>query len=471
MTTIQIRDEITDEAPVGGAIGKISAKRTPTEVPTYRYISPEFAALETDRMWPKVWQLACSVSHVANPGDYFVYNIGKLSVLIVRGDDGVIRAFQNVCRHRGNVLCTGAGEGLENIRCMYHRWSWTLDGKLREVPSRKGFGALRNDDFPLFPVAVDTWGPLVFINLDADCEPLADWLEVIPEICEWADFSDYTCAYDLTVPLPCNWKTLIEAFSETYHVQGVHREMLPSCDDVNSVNRLYGRHGSLYQPYGIPSPRLRNGATNQEIWDSIIVTQGARFGRDSNAPGDCPDLPEGASMRELLAELVRERAAEEGWDATAMTESQLLDLYQFNFFPNITVIIMSDSCTVLRARPGDTPDDAHLDLLHFDRNKANQPAPEKPMMVTLDPDQADLNLVFNQDVENLKRAQLGLHQPGLEHIVLSREEMRIINLHHQLEEYLGISPSEISAGSWEEIQELRAAGRAEMEPTGFNAPW
>ena len=95
MTAIQIHDEITDEAPVGKAIGKIHASRIPTEVPSYRYISPEFAALEMQRMWPKVWQLACSVTHVANPGDCFVYNIGKLSVLIVRGDDGVIRAFQN----------------------------------------------------------------------------------------------------------------------------------------------------------------------------------------------------------------------------------------------------------------------------------------------------------------------------------------------------------------------------------------
>ena len=94
------------------------------------------------------------------------------------------------------------------------------------------------------------------------------------------------------------------------------------------------------------------------------------------------------------------------------------------------------------------------------------------MVAELDPDSADLNLVFNQDVDNLKRAQLGLHQPGLEHIVLSREEMRIINLHHQLEEFLGISPSEMSDESWGEIQQLRAPKAArKWKPTGFNAPW
>ena len=108
------------------------------------------------------------------------YSVGNLSVLIVRGDDGVLRGFQNVCRHRGNVLCTGSGSGLTKLRCIYHRWSWTLDGKLREVPSRRGFGALRNDDYPLFPVQVGTWGPLVFVNLDLDAEPLDEYLEAIP---------------------------------------------------------------------------------------------------------------------------------------------------------------------------------------------------------------------------------------------------------------------------------------------------
>ncbi len=471
MTTITIGHELTDEAPVGAAIGKVGAKRTPTKVPAYRYISPEFAALEMQKMWPKVWQLACSVSHVPNPGDYYVYSLGNISVLIVRDSQGQLRAYQNVCRHRGNILCSGSGEGLDVIRCKYHRWAWTLEGQLREVPSRKGFGALRNDELPLFEVAIDTWGPLVFINLNPDCEPLSDWLEVIPQLSQWANFDDYVCAYDLSVALPCNWKTLIEAFSETYHVQGIHREMLPSCDDVNSQNRLYGRHGSLYQPYGIPSPRLRDGATNQEIWESLVVTQGARYGADSNEPGECPGPEDGQSMREMLAQLVRERAEQQGWDAANFTESQLLDLFQFNFFPNCSVIIMSDSATVLRARPGNHPDAASLDLLHFDRRKTSQPAPERPMIATLDPDSADLNLVFNQDVENLKRAQLGLHQPALEHVVLSREEMRIINLHHQLEEFLGINPSEISEGSWEEILELRAQGRNEMEPTGFKAPW
>ena len=98
------------------------------------------------------------------------------------GDDGELRGFQNACGHRGNALCSGSGSGLTELRCGYHRWAWDLQGQLREVPSRKGFGVIRNDDLPLFPVQVDTWGRLVFVNLDLDAAPLADWLEgVTPE--------------------------------------------------------------------------------------------------------------------------------------------------------------------------------------------------------------------------------------------------------------------------------------------------
>ena len=78
-----------------------------------------------------MWQLACSLDHVAGPGDFFEHRVGMLSVLVVRGDDGKLRAFQNVCRHRGNPICQGSGGGLTELRCGFHRWCWDLRGELR----------------------------------------------------------------------------------------------------------------------------------------------------------------------------------------------------------------------------------------------------------------------------------------------------------------------------------------------------
>src|SRR5437870_2855188 len=171
----------------------------PVLIPTYRYRAPTFADQEMQRLWPRVWQLACSVDHVANPGDYFEYQLGPYSVMVVRGDDGVLRAFQNSCRHRGNALCEGSGGGLTEIRCPFHRWTWDLAGRLREVPSRKEFG-VRNEDYPLIAAQVGEWGPLVFVNLALDAEPLDEFLEDVPSDCAWAPIEDFRCTAGVTVP-------------------------------------------------------------------------------------------------------------------------------------------------------------------------------------------------------------------------------------------------------------------------------
>jgi phenylpropionate dioxygenase-like ring-hydroxylating dioxygenase large terminal subunit len=443
--------ELTNEAPVGSTIGAVTGKRTPVRVPASRYTSPEFAALELERLWPHVWQVACSTDHVRDPGDFFEYTAGKISVLIVRGDDGALRAFQNVCLHRGNELCNGAGSGLTELRCKYHRWCWDLTGRLSEVPSRKGFGVIRNDDYGLFPVQVDSWGPMVFVNLDMQAESLADFLAPVPDDAAWLRSEELVCQAVVSVPLPCNWKTGIDAFSETYHVQGIHRQMIASTDDVNSPQHTWERHGKLGQPYGVPSPRLRDGATNQEIWESFVATQGGRAGDWSEEnPGPHPPLAAGETMRDLIARLIRETAAAKGADLDAYNDAQVIDLHQYNLFPNVSPVFLAEGLSLLRSRPGTTPDDCVLDFFHFPRvsDPDARTNAARPVDVTLPPDQAKdaLGLVFRQDIENLERAQRGLHQPGFTHLTLSQEEPRIIGLHRNLERYLGIEPSEVTGG-------------------------
>jgi phenylpropionate dioxygenase-like ring-hydroxylating dioxygenase large terminal subunit len=438
--------EVTEEAPVGSTIGAVSARRTPVRVPASRYTSREWAAMEAERLWPHVWQVACSVDHVRGPGDWFEYTCGALSVLIVRGDDGELRAFQNVCLHRGNELCNGAGTGRTEIRCVYHRWCWDLDGRLREIPSRKGFGVIKNDEYALRAVQVDSWGPMVFVNLDLDAEPLADFLAPVPAETAWLRTDEFACRALVTVPIPCNWKTGIDAFSETYHVQGIHRQMIPSTDDVNGPQEVWERHGRLNQPYGIPSPRLRDGASDQEIWESFCATQGERVGRPSREdPGAVPERQPGESVRTLLARFIRERQAAEGVDLGDFTDAQVTDLHQYNCFPNISPVFLVESLALLRMRPGATPDDCFMDLMYFSRVPPGTPR-ERPVAMTMAAESADLGGVFNQDLENLQRVQRGLHQPAFTHLTLSREEMRIESLHRNLERYLGIEPTELTGG-------------------------
>ena len=205
--TIVAPDVHTDNAPVGETIVSVGRVSKPVQVDASRYTDPAWARIEEERLWPATWQLACTIDHVSGPGDTHVYDVGRLSILIVRGDDGVLRAFQNVCRHRGMQLCNDHQRGLKELRCVFHRWSWNLAGELKEVPSRKGFGALRNEDFPLFGVKVDTWGPLVFVNPDLDAEPLADFLAPVPDDIAWADLDDFRCKALISIPVPSNWNS------------------------------------------------------------------------------------------------------------------------------------------------------------------------------------------------------------------------------------------------------------------------
>jgi phenylpropionate dioxygenase-like ring-hydroxylating dioxygenase large terminal subunit len=430
-------------------------------IPAARYTSSAFAALENERLWPRVWQLACSLDHVANPGDFHEVRIGTISVLVVRGDDLELRAFQNACRHRGSALCEGTGIGLTEIRCPFHRWSYGLDGRLREVPSRREFGALSAgagraadaDDSGLIPARVDTWGPLVFVNLALDAEPLADFLGAVPDDSAWARVDEFRCTAAVAVPAPCNWKTLIDGFSETYHVQGVHREMLPMTDDVNGPQWIRERHGKLQQSYGLPSPRLSDRPDDQRVWEAFVEVMGVRVGNLAQAnAGPAPVVPSGGTIRGSIAEIVRTRGLDAGHEwFTELDDGQLLDMSQYNLFPNITVLVFADMLQVVRARPGATPDDAYMDAFSFERvapTSASSAAPRtKPIDLELSPEgELPLGLILNQDFANFARSQRGLHQPGLTHLMISpTEECRIVNLHKNLEEYLEINPSEIGA--------------------------
>jgi phenylpropionate dioxygenase-like ring-hydroxylating dioxygenase large terminal subunit len=385
-----------------------------------------------------VWQFACALDDVAAPGDFYEHRLGMLSVLIVRGDDGELRAFQNACRHRGSALCEGSGAGLSELRCPFHRWTWDLAGRLREIPSKRVF-EVENDALPLVPAQVGTWGPMVFVNLDLDAEPLDEFLEEVPGDCAWARLDEMRCLMEVTGPARCNWKTLIDGFSETYHVQGIHREMLPMCDDVNGPQVTWHRHGKLEQSYGLPSPRLRD-VPDQQVWESFVEVMGVRVGNLTQTdPGPAPPVPAGSTMRTAIAELVRERnvAAGHEWFAD-LDEHRLLDMQQYNLFPNLTVLVFSDMLQVVRSRPGATPDDAFMDAFAFVRDPSARRVKPAVIEVTED-DDLPLGLVLDQDFKNFARAQRGMHQPGLTHLTLSpSEECRILNLHKNLEEYLDL---------------------------------
>jgi phenylpropionate dioxygenase-like ring-hydroxylating dioxygenase large terminal subunit len=432
----------TDTEPAATAIG--TPPESPVLVPASRYTDQSFAALEHERLWPHVWQIACTLDHVAEPGDVFELRCGWLSALVVRGDDGELRAFQNVCRHRGNSLCEGGSSGRTELRCPFHRWTWDLRGALLEVPSRRGFGSLDSDALGLVPVAVDTWGPLVFVNFDTTAMPLADYLEGVPDDAAWARLDEFRCDVTTSTPVRANWKVVADGFSETYHIQGLHREMLASVDDVHAPQRLWSRHGVSYQRYGVPSPRAGRDVDDRAIWDSFVLTQGGRLGAEYVAGSPMPPVPEGQTIRDVMAQLLRDRQSVVGAQMDDLDTEQIMGLSQYNLFPNATVLVWGEMINVILSRPGPSPDEAELVTFLLMRHHADAP---RTRPVDLDiADGHDLGWILDQDTSVLESMQRGLHQPGFDHLTLSSEECRIIHMQRNLERQLGIAPSELVGG-------------------------
>ena len=446
---------MTDTVQAGPAVGDaatthredaIGAPPTrPTRVPAERYYSAAFALLETERMWPKVWQVACTIDHVAEPGDYFEYRCGPYSVLVVRGDDGELRAFQNVCRHRGNSLCTGAGSELRELKCGYHGWTWDLSGALKRVPNRKGFGVLRMSEYPLIAAKVDTWERLVFVNLDVDATPLTDFLEAVPQDIAWCGLGDFRCYATLTVEVDANWKTIADGFSETYHIQTLHPELHRCMDDVYAPQVIWGHTGKSEQVYGVPSPQIKEALVDADVWDAYVTTQGALMGVAEDAPFPSEHKGPDQSVSDVIAERTKAFAAERGVDLSWASTDQVMRLHQYNVFPNMSLLTNADHMTVLAARPGPDPDHGELVMILWTRMAPGAPR-MKPADMRMKADEAHPGLVLTQDIAVLAGLQRGLHQPGLTHLTLSNEERRVINTHRNLDRYLDLPESECIAG-------------------------
>ena len=143
------------------------------DIPVERFISREWHEREAARLWPRVWQFACREEHIPDVGSYVVYDIVNLSFVVMRTAPDEIKAYRNVCLHRGRQLKDYDGRCSE-LRCPYHGFSWQLDGRLKHIPARWDFPHVDARAWSLPEAKVDTWAGFVFINPDPEAGPLAD---------------------------------------------------------------------------------------------------------------------------------------------------------------------------------------------------------------------------------------------------------------------------------------------------------
>ncbi len=401
----------------------------PSFVPVERYTSRAFHELEKERLWPRVWQMACREEDIPVVGDHVVYDVAGISVLVVRSAPDRIQAFRNICLHRGRLLKEHSGRDNE-FRCSFHGFAWNIDGSLKHVPCSWDFPQVTND-WSLPEAKVGTWGGFVFINLDPGCEPLASYLGDLPEhFARWPLEDRYTQAHVAKV-LRCNWKLAQEAFMEAYHVVATHPQLLPGIGDANSQYDVFGSFSRAITPNGTPSPHLKWVPSEQDMIDAMMD-------RDLDEPAPVV-VPEGSTARQVVGDMRRRSLVPfVGESALELSDAEMCDSIYYTVFPNFHPWA-SYNRIAYRFRPhGDRHDEAIMECYYLAPFQGERPPPAPLHWLDADADWTEatelglLARVFNQDVFNLPKVQQGLTSGAIDTVTFANYQETKLRHHHAL---------------------------------------
>ena len=216
-------------------------------IPTGRYTDPAFYELEKERLFARTWLFVGHESEWAESGSYRQMTRSGAPIVVVRGEDDVLRAFYNSCRHRGAPVTRDECGTARRLTCQYHSWSYGLDGGLRAVPDSRSFAELDKDALALVPVRCEVWDGWVFINEDLDAQPLVEFLGPLAEQMSEINGRAMRAVGTQIHNLECNWKLMVDAFLEVYHVRTVHPDnaALLYNDQSVTVSMLPNGHSRL----------------------------------------------------------------------------------------------------------------------------------------------------------------------------------------------------------------------------------
>ncbi|MEQ8689728.1 MAG: aromatic ring-hydroxylating dioxygenase subunit alpha [Pseudomonadales bacterium] len=198
----------------------------PSLVPVARYIDRKYHELEKRNLWSRAWQLACHEDDFEHVGDVVPYDIVDKSYLVVKCGEDEYKAYYNACLHRGRKLRENRAKGLSELRCPFHGWAWNLDGSLKQIPCAYDFAGLKREEEALPEVKVGRFGRFIFINPDPDCEPLAKHLGDLGTHFEILPYERRFKQAHVAKVIRANWKTVQDAFMESYHVLMTHPQIL-----------------------------------------------------------------------------------------------------------------------------------------------------------------------------------------------------------------------------------------------------
>ncbi len=408
-----------------------------------RYTSPAFFRRELEAMWPNVWQFAAREEELPDVGDVVVYENAGRSYLVTRQADGAVRAFHNVCLHRGRKLRLESGFSRE-FKCPFHGFTWATDGSLKEIPCRWDFGHLADETMRLPEAQVGRWGGYIFVKETDGGPSLEEYLAPLPEHFQRWRHEDCVTAAWVAKVIPANWKATAEAFMEAWHSVITHPQILPFTGDANTRYNVYGDHVNVaLTPFAVPSPHIA-GDTPGEQWivDEFLKYNGRAGGEDLKV-----EVPEGVSARAAMAAVNRARFSEMfGHDHADASDAELLDAFTYNVFPNFAPWGGFMPNIVYRWRPWPDQDRTLMEvriLMRQPPGAARAPAPAMHLLGDDEPWVAATELghalasVFDQDMGNLPYVQDGLKVSKTGEINLGDyQEVRIRHFHRTLDKYL-----------------------------------
>jgi phenylpropionate dioxygenase-like ring-hydroxylating dioxygenase large terminal subunit len=418
-------------------------------ISTDRYTSREYQGREREAIWMRVWQIAGRVDDLPKVGDWKEYRIVDQSFVIARGKDEKLRGFVNACRHRGNVLCTGGtGNAKRGFLCQYHLWSYDLEGRLRGVLRENLAGPIDKDENSLIEVPVDTFAGFIFINPDPEAGPLSEWIgDEIADMLAPYHLDEMVTVMNVREPLDCNWKVVMDAFKEGYHINGIHPQLLSviAIDPATSRYRFFEHHSVAMAPFEVqgasPEKQVEGIIALPETFPSTaaVLPRFTELVNQCRAEDGSLKFPDGISARTLLQQATRDTLTGMGLDVSGLTDAQMSDNHGWVLFPNFFMTIRAGECHVIMAVPH--PDgDPNRCIWHVASYMYLPPEHRDAFTVDLievdEPGSYKYFEALHQDYVQMPRQQLGLRNNHLDHMTLVKEEVVIAHYHSVIDRYM-----------------------------------
>jgi phenylpropionate dioxygenase-like ring-hydroxylating dioxygenase large terminal subunit len=410
------------------------------EVPIERFISKDYHDLEVERLWKRVWQVACREEEIPEVGDVYLYEVATLQYIVVRSGPDTIKAYPNACLHRGRQL-VDCSKRAGVLRCPFHGFTWDLDGRIAAIPNAWEFSRIEDPAHWQLPECqVGVWGGFVFINPDPSAGSLQDFLGDIDRHYERYPLEKRAIAGHGRKVVHANWKVAQEAFLESLHVYGTHPQLVPQGSHSDMKYDCYGNYSRTIGVNYIPNQAMAFDPTNQDIIDSAVDW---RVGQERLFT-----VEEGVPLRRQMAKTARDNVARlTGKSADDFSDSELVDICFMSIFPNIHPwTLFSRICYQFRPYKDD-PDRCWMDIYQLvPVNEIDgRPAPAAVEFLTDEQDwtqakgiNAFLARISNQDVFNMKPVQDGMKTSNRTCVEYSEyQESRIRHFHDLLTKWVG----------------------------------